>query len=207
MKARSIAIVAALAAAAGIFAVKAPAATEKGTEAAPSAATEFQIDVAHSTVLFSARRMGVVNVYGRFNQLSGAFSVDEENVGNSSVNIEIRTESVDSGQPSRDNHLRNADFFNAVQFPVITFKSTAVERTGEKMFEVTGDLNLHGVTKSLTIPVEIIGRGSQRGRTMLGFESHFTIKRSEFGMNFMQGEVGISDEIKMILAIQGIGQR
>jgi polyisoprenoid-binding protein YceI len=193
-----------VAAIAWMLAGAAPA--EENAPAPSSAATTFQIDAAHSTAMFGARRLGIVNVYGRFNQLSGSFVADEANVGASSIQLEIRTESVDSGVEGRDRHLRSADFFNAPQFPVITFKSTAVRRVDEKTIEVTGDLNLHGVTKSIVMPVQTIGEGEQRGRRMLGFESRFKLKRSEFGMNYMQGDPGISDEIEIVVAIQGIAQ-
>lgn len=167
-----------------------------------AAADMYQIDTAHSMILFRAKHNGISYNYGRFNAFTGAITMDAD-VSKSTVEFEVKTASVDTANDKRDQHLRNPDFFSAKQFPVITFKSTKVKmKEGtENMLEVTGDLELLGVKKSITVDVEITGKGKGRdGESLIGFESIFTIKRSEFGMTYGAGAV--SDDIRLIVTIE-----
>jgi polyisoprenoid-binding protein YceI len=167
------------------------------------AAKTYQIDAAHSSVLFRAKHLGVTYNYGRFNEFSGNITLDETDVSKSKVEFEVKTASVDTANGKRDQHLRSPDFFNAKQFPVLTFKSTKVsEKAGqENILEVTGDFELHGVKKSITVDVEITGKGkSPQGGELIGFETTFAIKRSEFGMTY--GMQGVSDDIRITVSIE-----
>ena len=113
-------------------------------------------------------------------------------------------ESVDTKNEKRDQHLKNADFFNAKQFPVMTFKSTKVEGSGDT-YKVTGDLTLHGVTKPLTLEIKKGGEAKgMEGEIRGGGETKFAIKRSDYGMNFMQGPLG--DEINIVVSLEGVKQ-
>ena len=171
------------------------------------AADAYEIDTAHSMIIFRAKHNNVSYNYGRFNEFSGEITMDETDVSKSTVEFEVKAASVDTGNEKRDQHLRSSDFFSAKQFPVITFKSTKVSaKEGEEdMLEVTGDLELHGVKKSITVDVEITGRAKGRdGESLIGFESIFTIKRSEFGMTYGIGP--ISDEIRLIVSIEAQGK-
>jgi polyisoprenoid-binding protein YceI len=170
------------------------------------AVTTYRVDTSHSSVVFSVKRMDVVNVYGRFNGLQGTLVVDSENPARSSVELELRSEAVDTDNERRDNHLRSPDFFNAAQFPVIRFKSTGVRALGENRYEVTGDLTLHGVTRSITAEAEMTGSGQdpRRGSSLIGFETTFTLKRSDFGMNFMMGPLG--DDVRITIAVHGMSE-
>ncbi|MDE0018337.1 MAG: YceI family protein [Candidatus Poribacteria bacterium] len=163
----------------------------------------YEIDTAHSMIIFRAKHNGVSYNYGRFNEFTGAITMDETDASKSTVEFEVKAASVDTGNEKRDQHLRSSDFFSAKQFPVITFKSTKVSaKEGEEdVLEVTGDLELHGVKKSITVDVEITGRATGRdGESLIGFESIFEIKRSEFGMTYGMGPV--SDEIRLIVSIE-----
>ena len=163
----------------------------------------FEIDAVHSSVLFRAKHMGVAYNYGRFNDFSGNITIDKTDASKSAVEFQVKTESVDTGNAKRDQHLRSADFFNAKQFPVITFKSTKVnEKAGQEMvLEVTGDFNLHGVKKSITIDVELTGRKeSPQVGEIIGFHTTFSIKRSEYGFNF--GLQAVSDDIQIIVSVE-----
>ena len=169
----------------------------------PMEASLYEIDTAHSMILFRAKHNGVSYNYGRFNEFTGKIVMAGIGVPETMVEFEVKTASVDTGNEKRDQHLRSSDFFSAKQFPVITFKSTKViEKEGEEdVLEVTGDLELHGVKKSITVDVEITGRATGRdGASLIGFESIFTIKRSEFGMTY--GMEGISDDIRLIVSIE-----
>ena len=167
------------------------------------AADTYEIDTAHSMILFRAKHNGVSYNYGRFNEFSGTLAMDETDVSKSTVEFEVKAASVDTGNEKRDQHLRSSDFFSAKQFPVITFKGTKVRaKEGEEdVLEVTGDLELHGVKKSITVDVEVTGRAKgKEGESLIGFESTFTIKRSEFGMTYGMGPV--SDDIRITVSIE-----
>ena len=155
-------------------------------------------------ILFRAKHNNVSYNYGRFNEFTGKITTDEfASMG--MVEFEVKSASVDTGNEKRDQHLRSSDFFSAKQFPVITFKSTKVSaKEGEEdVLEVTGDLELHGVKKSITVDVEITGRAKgKQGESLIGFESIFTIKRSEFGMTYGMG--GISDDIRITVSIEAV---
>jgi polyisoprenoid-binding protein YceI len=170
--------------------------------------TAYEIDTAHSMIIFRAKHNGVSYNYGRFNEFGGKIVMTSTDASGSlmpgsMVEFEVKTASVDTGNERRDQHLRSSDFFSAKQFPVITFKSTKVsaKEGKEDVLEVTGDLELHGVKKSVTVDVEITGRGQGRqGESLIGFESTFTIQRSEFGMTYGMGSV--SDDIRITVSIE-----
>ena len=107
--------------------------------------------------------------------------------------------SVDTAVAGRDKHLKSPDFFNAKQFPEITFTSTKVSKTGADTYAAAGKFTMHGVSKDMTLTFKRTGRGKGRkGESRTGFESTFTLKRSDFGMNFMQGP--LSDEIQVTVS-------
>lgn len=166
------------------------------------AADTYEIDTAHSMIIFRAKHNGITYNYGRFNAFTGEITMDGD-ASKNSVEFEVKTASVDTGNEKRDQHLRSPDFFSAKQFPVITFKSTKVgmKEGKEDVLEVTGDLELLGVKKSITVDVEITGRGKGRqGEALIGFQSVFTINRSEFGMTYGAGSV--SDDIQLTVSIE-----
>ena len=168
--------------------------------AAPAvAATMYTVDSGHSSVIFKAKHNQVANFYGRFDDVSGSFALEE----GGSFDISIKAESVHSGNSKRDDHLRNPDFFSAKEFPTMTFKSKSVKSAGADALEVTGDLTFRGVTKPLTVTVKKTGMGEARGKQLAGVEAVFTFKRSDFGNNY--GVPGISDEVEMIVALEGVG--
>ncbi len=172
----------------------------------PMSVTPYEVDTAHSMILFRAKHNNVTYNYGRFNEFTGKIVMgarDASGRSDSTVEFEVKAASVDTGNEKRDQHLRSSDFFSAKQFPLITFKSTEVRvKEGEgNMLEVTGDLELHGVKKSIIVDVEITGRSTGRdGESLIGFESIFEIKRSEFDMTYGMG--GISDDIRLIVSIE-----
>ena len=110
-------------------------------------ADTFKIDPVESSVVFSVMTLGLSNFHGRFNDISGTVVLDKADPSKSSFDITIPVESVDTKNEKRDQHLKSPDFFNAKQFPVMTFKSKKVEGSGNS-FTVTGDFSLHGVTQA-----------------------------------------------------------
>ena len=167
-------------------------------------ADTFKIDPVESSVVFSVMHLGISNFYGRFNDIKGTVVLDKADPSKSSFDLTIPVESVDTNNEKRDQQLKSPDFFNAKQFPVMTFKSKKVEGSGD-WFVVTGDFTLHGVTKPLTLEVKKIGEGKgTKGEIRAGGEGRFTIKRSDHGMSFMQEVVG--DEINIVVNLEGIKQ-
>ena len=170
------------------------------------AADNYKVDPIHSTSVFKIKHANTANFYGRFNGPTGSFSLDPADVTKSSFTIELNANNVDTNNPQRDAHLKSPDFFNAKQYPTITFKSKSVKAgSAANMLEVTGDLTMHGVTKSVMISVELTGKGEfPPGTQRAGVEATFTVKRSEFDMSKMIGPVG--DEVRLVVALEGVKQ-
>jgi polyisoprenoid-binding protein YceI len=167
-------------------------------------ADTFKIDPVHSSMAFSIKHLGVSDFYGRFNEISGQVIFDKDDPSKNSVEVTIPTESIDTKNEKRDQHLKSPDFFNAKQFPTIVFKSKSVEGSGDT-YKATGDLTLHGVTKPLTLDIKRGPEGKgMEDEIRAGGETRFTIKRSDFGMNFMQGALG--DEVTIFLSLEGVRQ-
>jgi polyisoprenoid-binding protein YceI len=153
------------------------------------------IDPVHSSVVFKVKHMGKANFYGVFKDVSGTFSLDEADASKSSIDVAVKADSVDTRNGGRDNHAKSADFLSAKEFPSITFKSTSVKKTGDKAFDVTGDMTFRGVTKPVTAKV------TQTDDAGKGIEATFSIKRSDFGNNSAAGK-GLSDEVDFIVALE-----
>jgi polyisoprenoid-binding protein YceI len=168
---------------------------------AKARADDYAIDPVHSGAVFRVSHVGLTWVNGRFNDVSGNFSVDAQNPAATRFELSAQADSVDTNNAKRNEHLKSPDFFNAAQFPTISFRSTTA-RPIQGGYEVGGELTLHGVTKPVTI-VLTGGRTAEfpRGVQRTGYTGEFTIKRSEFGMDKMIGPVG--DEIFVQLSFEG----
>jgi polyisoprenoid-binding protein YceI len=171
--------------------------------AAALAADTYKLDPVHSMVIFQISHMEVSNTFGRFNEPNGTFVLDDD-ASKISFDITVDAAKVDTNNAQRDTHLKSDSFFSVKQFPTITFKSSAVKKTGDKTFDVTGDLTLHGVTKTITIPLTEIGAGKTQAGERAGFTTTFSIKRSDYGMTFMVGPVG--DDVTLMVGIEGVKQ-
>jgi polyisoprenoid-binding protein YceI len=162
----------------------------------------YKIDGVHSTVLFRIKHMNASWSIGRFDKISGNFTMNSAAPEKSSVTVEIATESIDTGNPQRDGDLKGPTFLDAVQFPAITFASKSVKKAGEGKYTIEGDLNLHGVKKSVTVDFEQVGFSDTKMGVRAGFYGTFGVKRSDFGMKVAPEAVG--DEVQMTVAIEGV---
>ena len=167
----------------------------------------YAIDPAHSQVDFGIKHMGISNVHGRFAIKEGAIDLDPANLTDSSVTATIDVTSVDTGVAQRDTHLRSPDFFDTAKFPTATFKSTKITKTGDG-YDVVGDLNLHGVTKPVTLHMEAPSK-EQVGMDKLphrGFTATTTLHRQDFGLNWngtlKSGDSMLGDDVKMEFDIE-----
>jgi polyisoprenoid-binding protein YceI len=169
-----------------------------------TAAETYAADTVHSSIVYRVKHNNAAYFWGRFNSISGSFTLDESNPSASQFDFQVKADSVYSGDPKRDTHLKSPDFFNVVQFPTIAFKSQSVTKSGDA-YEVVGDLTLHGVTKPVTAKVVPTGRTKDRsGRTIAGIEATLMIKRTEFGMSYGVGMLG--DDVWLTVSVEGKGK-
>lgn len=163
----------------------------------------FTVDPVHSMVVFRVGHLGVANFYGIFERAEGTYNIDPSNPAASFVKMTIPVENIDSGNDRRDGHLKSADFFNAKQFPTITFESTGVKNAGTNRMAVEGNLTMLGVTRPVTAELEFLGEGDTQQGYKSGFEAVFNIKRSEWGMTkYLEGDA-IGDNVRLIVAVEG----
>lgn len=170
------------------------------TVASSTAAAQLAIDTGHSSLVFRVMHMNTAWVYGRFNAFDGKVTYDAADPTKCAVEFEVDATSVDTGSNGRDDHLRNSDFFDAKQFPKITFKSTGVKAAGEGRMEVTGDLTLRGHTEKITFEIEKTGQGkNRRGATVHGFLGTFEVDRMAHGVSYSPEGLGKTVEITVSL--------
>lgn len=184
-----------------LFAVAALAA---GFVSSASAAVEsYKIDSTHSTIQYSLRHL-VSKFTGSFSTVSGTINVDRANLEKSSVEATIDIGSVNTADEKRNAHLKSPDFFDAVKFPTMTFKSTSWKKTGEDTYDVTGNLTIKDVTKPVVLKTKVLGFGEGMGGTQVsGWEVTGQIKKSEFGLAgpAMLGKV-LGDEVTINIAVE-----
>jgi polyisoprenoid-binding protein YceI len=175
--------------------------------AAPLVADTYKIDRMHSEAAFKIRHF-VTKVSGRFDDLGGTIVGDPSNASASSVEFTIKAASIDTGTTDRDKHLRSADFFDAEKYPEITFKSTSIKPSDKKnVYDVTGDLTMHGVTKRITLPVEYLGSiKDARGNEKAGFTLSTTLNRKDYGVNWNKaldnGGVMLGDDVDITINLE-----
>jgi polyisoprenoid-binding protein YceI len=162
----------------------------------------YQADPVHSSIVFRVKHANTAYFWGRFNDIAGNFTLDSSDPGTVALQFQVKTASVDTANPNRDQHLKGPDFFNATQFPTISFKSKSAAVSG-KGYEVQGDLTLHGVTKPVTVHLTPTGTGKgPTGKAIGGIEANFTIKQSEFGITKMASMIG--DSVWVNVSVEGI---
>jgi polyisoprenoid-binding protein YceI len=166
----------------------------------------YAVDPVHSTVIFKCKHLDTSWAFGRFDTIAGTVKFDAAKPENSTVDITIQTESVNTNDAKRDGHLKSPDFFDAKQFPTATFKSKSVAKKGDKSFAITGDLSLHGVTKSVTIDMEHTGTSDDaRMGKKIGFFGTVTLKRGDYGMKYGQGMLG--EDVQVTLSVEADAQK
>ena len=179
----------------GLAQQEAPAAPKTATP--PTAATSgpqvFTVDDVHSMALFRVHHLGAGQFWGRFNDIEGNFTFAPGKAEGMKFDITIKVESVDTASDDLNKHLRSPDFFSAKDFPSMTFKSTSALKVDDATYDVTGDLTLHGVTKSVVARVEYCGMA----------EAQLLIKRSDFGIKYGTDKGAIGNDVKIIVGLEG----
>jgi len=174
--------------------------------ALPVAAADWNLDASHSHVGFKVKHMAISKVNGSFGEVSGTVTGEDGKPETFNVEVTIGVGSVDTGNTDRDDHLRGPDFFNAEEFPNMTFKSTAVKMDGDEG-TLTGELTLHGVTKSIELELEYLGLVNDPwGNTRMGFSAEGKIDRRDFGLTWSKaletGGLVVAHDVEIELEIE-----
>jgi polyisoprenoid-binding protein YceI len=170
--------------------------------------TTWNIDTVHSGINFTIRHMVVSKVRGRFTRFSGSLNLDEADLTRSVVEATIDAASIDTGTAQRDDHLRSPDFFDVERFPGLRFRSTRIDRDGDR-YRVTGDLTIRDVTSEVVLDVEYGGRARDPwGNERAGFIASTSLNRKDFGLVWNQvleaGDVLVGDRVDVELEVQGV---
>ena len=147
------------------------------------AADAYKLDKSHTTVGFKVRHLVISNVRGEFTDYDATILLDENDITKSSMQGTIKAASVNTNHEKRDKHLRNPDFFDADQYPDITFQSKRIEKNGDS-YVMVGDFTMRGVTKEIQLPFTLTGPIMHRNKTRIGFEAELVINRQDYGMQY-----------------------
>jgi polyisoprenoid-binding protein YceI len=150
-------------------------------------ASSWEIDSAHAATNFAVRHMMLSHVKGTLGQVTGKVELDDKDITKSVVSASIDAKGVDTKNQKRDDHLRSKEFLDVEKFPTITFKSTKIEKgAGDSQLKVTGDLTIHGVTKSVTLDTEVTGEVANPFTKVVtrAISATTSINRKDFGLNW-----------------------
>lgn len=160
----------------------------------------------HAFVQFKISHLGFSYILGRFDDFSGEFNYDPDNLDEASVDFDVQVASLDSNHAERDRHILSDDFLNADEFPTATFESTGFESTGDNEGVVTGELTLHGETRTIEMPVTLMGEGEDPwGGYRAGFEGSTTLVLEEFGIDMRKFPESMR-ELELYVTFEGIRQ-
>lgn len=162
----------------------------------------WQLDASHSSIGFSVKHLMIATVKGSFGAFEASFSGDENDLAKAQVSAKIDTATINTANDQRDGHLRSPDFFDAENFPAITFVGKRIVGDAFGDFKIVGDLTIRGVTKEITLDATFEGRAKDPwGNSRLGYTAKGKINRTDFGLNWNQaleaGGVLVSEEVKI----------
>ena len=174
------------------------------------ATTNWTLDPTHSELQFKVKHLMITTVTGSLNVLAASLTSESDDFENAQVKFEADTASIDTGNNDRDNHLKSGDFFNADEFPKVSFESTSLTKDGSD-YTLKGDLTIKGVTKPVKLAVEFGGIATDPwGNTKAGFTLNGKINRTDFGLTWNAaletGGVMVSEEVKILGELQFVKQ-
>ncbi len=180
-----------------------------GQAPATSETSTWKLDPIHSVALFRIQHLKSGMFWGRVNALEGTVTYAEDGSAAPVFDVTASIEQIDTGSGKLDGNLKGPNFFNAKEFPTLSFKSTSGEKVSDGQWRVTGDLSIRGQTKSVTTLVDVTGFGGTPIEAHAGFEATLTIKRSEFGMpwGIEKPAAVLSDDVKLVVSLEGIQTR
>lgn len=167
----------------------------------------YKIDPAHSEINFKIKHLMITNVTGSFTKFDGTLESNNEDFSDANIYFEADIDSITTHNEQRDGHLKSKDFFDAEQYPKLTFQSTSFDKLEEDMYKLTGNLTIHGVTKEVTLDAELGGVTTDPwGQSKVGFEITGKINRKEFGLEWNAtletGGVMLAEDVKLQIAVQ-----
>jgi len=166
------------------------------------AAETYVIDPDHSSITFRIKHLGITFVYGIFPNAGGVYTFDDTDLENASIWIKIKVADIDSGSQKRDRDLLGLDFFNEEKFPFVIFKSLSITASNDDQYTVMGELSLHGETKKVTVLAVKTGLYQDpSGEVRSGFETRFSVKRSDYGMKYM---TAVADKVELTVSVEGV---
>lgn len=156
-------------------------------------------DAPHSQLGFTVKHLGISDVSGTFNDFDVTVKSVNPDFSDAVFELTAKVASIDTRVDARDQHLKSADFFDAEKYPLITFKSKAIQKAGDNKFKLTGDLNMHGVTKEITMDLVHTGKveNQMAKKQVAGFQLTGVLKRSDFGIGPKFPAPMISDEVRI----------
>jgi polyisoprenoid-binding protein YceI len=171
--------------------------------------TVFAVDPSHSRVGFSVRHMGFTRVHGSFGSFDGEIRMSDGDPATIEAEATIQTASITTNDEKRDEHLRSADFFDAVTHPTVRFRSAPATWVSDQQFTLIGDLTMHGVTASIQLDGNYLGESVDPwGNARVGFEAKGKINRKDFGLNWNSvleaGGLLVSEQVEIVLDIQAV---
>ncbi|HZN38741.1 MAG TPA: YceI family protein [Planctomycetota bacterium] len=169
--------------------------------AVPPGDNDWVVDGVHSSVVFRIKHANASWFQGTFDKVEGQITLDPSKPEAGSVTLTIPVDSIDTNDKKRDEHVKGPDFFNSKENPSIAFASTKIAKKGDTQFDVTGDLQMAGKKKSITMTVEKTGEGEMMGK-VVGWMTTFTIKRSDFGINYALDKGTLGDEVTLMVALE-----
>jgi len=173
----------------------------------PASAEDYVVDVGHSTVQFKIRHL-LTKVTGKFKDFSGSISYDPNSAASSKVAFTVQAASIDTTNERRDKHLRSDDFFGVETHSTLSFESTSVKSKGEGELAVTGSFTMHGVTKEIEIPVTVNGVMQGPWGPVAGFETTFTVDRTEYGIEYNQAVEGgglvLGHDVEIYISVEAV---
>ena len=169
--------------------------------------TKFNLDAAHSTIDFSVKHMMVSKVKGSFTHFTANLDGNAEDLSGATISFDIDVKSINSNNEDRDNHLRSGDFFDVETYPSIKFTATDIKKKDDGEYDVTGNLTIKDVTKSVTFDVEYGGKGTNPwGQEVVAFSAETKVNRKEFGLTWNQaletGGVLVGEDIKITVELE-----
>jgi polyisoprenoid-binding protein YceI len=194
--------------------------TQTGAQAARESANKpafvsipggsYAIDPAHSSIGFTVRHLMLNNVRGRFTDFAGTIIHDDKDITKSSVEFTAKVASINTDVARRDEHLRAPDFFDAVKYPELTFKSKRIERRNKNSYVAIGDFTLRGVTKEIAIPFTLNGalKEARGGGYRIGVEAATVINRQDYGVSWSRaldgGGLAVANEVNVELMLEAV---
>jgi len=169
--------------------------------------TKWVLDPMHSEVQFKVKHLVISTVSGFFKSFEGELDTANDDFTDASISFSLDINSIDTNQTQRDEHLKSAEFFNAAEYPKISFKSTSFTKVDDDDYKLEGDLTVKGITKPVTLDVEFGGAAADfYGNTKAGFEITGKINRKDFGLTWdgvtEAGSVVVGEDIKLLINVQ-----